>query len=549
MRYSIVFGFCAWLISNAVSQISPSIKATVPLYSGLGTHLRAVRTSDPLAQKYFDQGLAFLYAFNHDEANRSFQQAAEIDPDCAMAYWGIALANGGHINRPTVDADRAKKAYVAVTKAKAARANEADRELIGALSKRYADPLPEDRAQLDRAYSSAMKALWKKYPQDADIGALYAESLMNLRPWDLWTADGKPQPETREIVATLEAVQKMNPNHPLALHLYIHAVEASSDPGRANEAADRLRHLQPGLGHMVHMPSHIDVRCGRWQEAIEANRRAIDADREYRKRSLKQDFYHLYMAHNHHMLAYAAMMSGQSKLALVEVRTMVDEMPNEWARENAAIADGFMAASWKVMIRFGMWDEVLEEPIPPAIFPIARALRHHVRGVAYSAKFQTKEAREELNAMRECVKALSKESQFGNNRTSDLFEVADRMLEGEILFREGKISESIRLLREAVKHEDLLKYDEPPDWIIPVRHALGAILLHEGQASEAEKVYREDLKRWPNNGWSLFGLAESLKSQGKAEEAKNVREQFKTSWRFADVNITASCLCAVRPKR
>lgn len=518
-----------------------------PKFDGLGKHTRKVSDNKD-AQGYFDQGLAFLYAFNHDEAIRAFEHAATLDPDCAMAYWGVAVANGGHINKPNVDPDREKTALAALKRAdeKAKAASEADRALIAAQSKRFADPPPKDRAELNAAYTAAMKAVWEKFPNDADVGALYAESMMNLRPWDLWTPDGKPQPGTDTVVSTLEAVLKLDKQHPLALHLYIHAVEASPEPGKALDAADKLRDLNPGLGHLVHMPSHIDVRCGRWAEAVTANEKAIKADAEYTRTAAKQGFYHLYMAHNHHMLGFAAMQLGQSKKALGAMREMLAGVPKEWVAvpENAAIADGFLAAPLEVMVRFGMWDEVLKEPEPPETFPIARGLRHHARGVALAAQGKPKEARAELEAFRAVAKATPKEAVFGNNSAADLFAVADPMLEGEILAAEGKTAEGIKRLAAAVAKEDQLKYMEPPDWIVPVRHALGAFLLKDGQAAEAEKVYRADLKKWPNNGWGLYGLARSLEAQGKNVEAEKVKAEWKKVWKDADVKITSSCLCA-----
>lgn len=517
-------------------------------FDGLGKHSRLV-TKHSEAQTYFDQGLAFLFAFNHDEAIRSFEHAATLDPDCPMIYWGIAIANGSHINKPEQDISREKAAVVALEKARklSRSASPADQALIAALAKRYSNPPPKEREKLNKAYSAAMKKAWEKFPGDADIGALYAESMMNLRPWDLWTQDGKPHPGTLTIVETLEAVLKANPNHPLGLHLYIHAVEASDNPARAAKPADRLRDLQPGLGHMVHMPAHIDLRLGQWQKAVIANEKAILADAAYRKKSPKQGFYHLYMAHNHHMLAFAAMMQGQSKKALRAVRDMVGGVPKEWVavKENAAIADGFLAAPLEVMMRFGLWDDILKEPEFPEGFPIARAMRHHTRGVAHAAKGQTKLARQELAAFRVAVKQTPKDATFGNNNATDLFAVAEPMLEGEILASEGKLAEAIDTLKKAVQKEDALKYDEPPDWFVPVRHALGAFLLKTGKAREAEEVYRTDLKKWPNNGWSLRGLATSLQAQGKKDQAQEVQKRFALSWKHADMKINTSCLCVL----
>lgn len=515
-------------------------------FDGLGTHTRKV-TAHKEAQAFFDQGLAFLFAFNHDEAIRSFEHAAALDPTCPMTHWGVAMACGGHINKPVMTPDKAKKAFEAAKQAErhARTASPANLALISGVVTRFSEGPDADQAKRNAAYSHVMKAAWEKFPNDADIGAIYAESLMNLRPWDLWTADGKPQPQTPELVSTLEAVLKVNPNHPFALHLYIHAVEASPEPGRATDPADRLRNLQPGLGHMVHMPSHIDVRCGRWQQAVEANEKAIAADAAYTRHSPRQEFYRLYMAHNHHMLAFAAMQCGQSKKALDAVRTMVAGVPKEWVAvtENAAIADGFLAAPLEVLMRFGKWDDILKEPAPPDGFPIAKGLWHHARGVALAAKGKPAEARAELGKFRAAAKSTPKEAAFGNNPAADLFAVADPMLEGEILAREGKMADAIKSLTAAVAKEDALRYDEPPDWVVPVRHALGAFLLKDNQAAKAEEVYRQDLKKWPENGWALFGLAESLDAQGKKADADAVRKQFKAAWARADVSIGSSCLC------
>jgi tetratricopeptide (TPR) repeat protein len=522
-------------------------KSRTTLFEGLGTHTRQVATSNPEAQKFFDQGLKFMFAYNHGEAVRGFQRAAELDPDCAMAYWGTSLALGKNYNDPRFPAEKAKAAWDALEKARIKSGSEsaANKALIEALGARYADPLPKEIRPLEEGYARAMKAVWEKFPKDGDIGALFAESLMNLRPWDLWTIDGKPQPETPEILKALEAVLAFEPNHPLANHLYIHAVEASPDPAKADASSDRLRDMQPALGHMVHMPSHIDIRRGRWQAAIEANSRAIIADRDYAKTVPQQEFYRMYMAHNHHMLAFAAMMTGQSKQALSAVRDMSAGVPKEWVMvpENAAIVDGYVAAPLEVMKRFGMWDEILKEPEPPEVFPIARAMRHYVRGVAYAAKGETDKAREEQKLFRDAAKKPSIDARFGNNKASDLFAVGDDMLEGEILAREGKMNAAIESLRSSVAKEDKLRYSEPPDWVVPVRHALGAFLLHDGQAAEAEAVYREDLRRWPDNGWSLFGLSASLRQQGKKAEADQVRARFEAVWKQADIKIPSSCFC------
>lgn len=541
----ITFGLAVACRSTEFRE-EPGGAATVPLFTGLGKHTRSV-SSIPLAQKYFDQGVNFLFAFNHDEARRAFRQCAELDDQCAMAYWGIAISYGTHINRTELKPEWEKEALLAVREAKLrqAKATEADQALIHAVGLRFKENAPADRSELNAAYSQAMKDAWYKYSQDADIGSLYAESIMNKRPWDLWTNDGKANPGTSELVTTLEEVLKVQPNHPMALHLYIHALEASPEPMKAADAANRLRHLTPGLGHLLHMPSHIDVRMGKWQEAIEANERAIESDAKYRKVAAKQDYYRLYMAHNQHMLAFAAMMTGQSAKAKKAIQTMLSEVPSDWIaiQENANLADGYLATPLEVMMRFGQWEEILQAPAIPDIFPVAKTLAHHARGVAYAALGRNQEARAEQKLFQKAAAATPAETRFGNNLASALYDVAKHMLEGEILYREGKLVEAIRSLRLAVEKEDQLGYMEPPDWIIPVRHPLGAILLSAGRIEEAEKVFHEDLKRWPKNGWSLYGLQQCLEKQGRREEAEAVKSQLRETWKLADVALRSPCKC------
>jgi tetratricopeptide (TPR) repeat protein len=301
--------------------------------------------------------------------------------------------------------------------------------------------------------------------------------------------------------------------------------------------------LQPGLGHLVHMPSHIDVRRGRWAKSIASNQKAVVADRRYREQSPKQDFYHIYMAHNQHMLAYSAMMCGQSKLAIAAINEMAKGIPAEWLKKNAALADGFTAMPLEVLVRFGRWDEVLAAPEPPDYLPIARTLRHCARGIAYSAQGDVERAKEEQSAFLTAKKAVPEDAAVGNNTAENILSVATHLLAGEVLYREGKVEEALAELREASRVEDTLRYSEPPDWIHPVRHALGATLLKEGQAVEAEKVYREDLVRQPNNGWSLYGLGRSLQMEGKTTEAETVANQFAEIWKDADIKISSSCFC------
>jgi tetratricopeptide (TPR) repeat protein len=523
----------------------PPRKPAEPFFTGLGTHTRKVSTASATAQRYFNQGLAFLYAFNHDEAIRSFEAAAESDADCAMAYWGIAVANGPHINNPVVDEPHAQAAWKALTRARelAPKATPVEAELIEALATRYAQPQPKDRKPLDEAYAEAMRKVWEAHADDADIGALTAEAIMDLRPWDQWTLDGKPQPGTDVVLRTLNAVLTQSPQHPLALHLLIHAVEASSHPERADAAADRLRDLQPGLGHLVHMPSHIDVRRGRWQQAIDANQKAIAADKAYRVSVPNQGFYRLYMAHNHHLLAYAAMMQGQSKLATEAIQEMAAGIPEEFIKQNAAMMDPFLALPYELQMRFGRWDAILAESKPKDCLPITTALWHFARGVAQAAKSNVEEARKEQSAFRAAVAVVPKDAIAGKNSAHDVLGVAENMLAGEILYREGKTADALAALREAVRSEDKLHYIEPPDWLQPVRHTLGAALMDAGRYAEAETVFREDLDRHPENGWSLYGLARSLRMQEKRDDAVAVAARFEKAWRHADVKLSSSCFC------
>jgi tetratricopeptide (TPR) repeat protein len=520
---------------------------TEPLFVGTGSHHRSVMTSSEEAQAYFDQGLAFLFAFNHDEAIRSFRRAAEIDPTCAMAYWGIAYANGPHINNPVVTPDREAEAFAAAREAARLAGSlddSADRALIEAVTVRYASPQPEDRGPLDLGFAEAMAEVYGRFPDDGDVGALYAESLMDLHPWDLWNHDGSAKEWTPEIVALLEDVLAEHPEHPLVLHLYIHTVEASDDPGRGDVAADRLRDLTPGLGHLVHMPSHIDVLRGRWEEAIVANTKAIEADRVYRDAALvAPDFYRLYMSHNHHMKAYAAMMIGRNEVAMASIRELVADIPEDWLKDNSDWADGFVAMPYEVMMRFGRWQEILDEPEPPAYIPLTRSMHFASRAVALAALNRPQEARAEQRAFLEARTHVPEDAIFGNNRAHDILDVADRLVEGEILYREGAKEAGVDALYQAAEREDALNYDEPPDWIQPVRHALGATLLMDGRYAEAETVYREDLARLPENGWSLYGLGRALRLQKKDAEAEPVEARFAAVWDGADTKLNSSCFC------
>lgn len=541
-----IFHIIIWSTLTLVGSNLDAAKE--PLYDGLGAYSRKVTTKSTEAQRYFDQGLGFLQGFNHRAAIRAFQQAAELDPKCAMAHWGVALACGPHINSMAVPRAEAELAWkeLGLAQENVGNASPVERALIDALAKRYANPQPEDRSGLDRSYADAMREVWKKYPEDPDVGALFAESMMNLRPWDQWTPQGKPQPGTDEIIATLDAVSKLNPNHPLANHLYIHAVEASPNPERAMAAADRLRNLQPGLAHNVHMPSHIDIRTGQWLKAVDANAKAVEADERYRKVfGAPKGFLNVYIAHNRHMLAYAAMMTGQRDLAVKNIRALVAEMPVDFLKENALQAEANMAMPLEVMVRFGMWNEILAEPEKYTDkMWFTRAFRYAARAIAYAAKGDTASARKAQSVFIERAKLVPREDFLSNNSCEALLGIAMPMVEGEIQIAEGKIDSGIEQLHAAIQKEDALKYDEPPGWMIPVRHSLGAVLMKQKHFAEAEQVYRDDLARLPENGWSLFGLAESLRKQKKnTDEIAQTQTKFKKVWAKADLTITTSCLC------
>ncbi len=515
-----------------------------PFFEGMGEHRRPVSTTSETAQRYFDQGLVWAYAFNHDEAIRSFREATRLDPNCAMAWWGISLCNGPHINNPAMDEKHSQDAYEALQKALSHKlaATPTERELIDALSKRYADSPPADRKPLDEAYAAAMREVWKRHPGDTDVGALFAEAMMDLRPWDLWTKEGKPHPGTEEVVATLEQVLRLNPKHPMGIHLYIHAVEASPLVERAVGPADRLRDLVPAAGHLVHMPGHIDIRVGQWTQAATANEKAIETDRKYRKISPRQGFYHIYMAHNHHFLAFTAMMEGRSAVALRAARDMIAGVPEEYAKANPAIVDGYMPIVLEVMMRFGKWDEILKEPAPPRFLPISSAFWRFTRGVAYAAKGQTEQAEKEQARFRDAVAKVPADAVVSINPAKDVLAIAGHVLTAEIAFRRGQVDTAVAELEQAIKIEDQLKYMEPPDWIQPVRHTLGAFLVHAGRHADAEKVYRQDLKYWPENAWSLYGLTQCLKARGAADAAE-VESRFRKAWSRADIQIGSTCLC------
>jgi tetratricopeptide (TPR) repeat protein len=532
---------CGLLLTNQVY-------AREPLHRGLGSYTRKVTTDSALAQRYFNQGLAWLHGFNYPAALRSFTEAAKLDPECAMTHWGVALAAGPHLNFMGTSPAMAELAWNELALARSAgRASAVERALIEALGHRYTKPAPSQRSLHHAQYAAAMRELWMKYPQDPDVGAFFAESLMNLRPLDYWTLEGQPNPGTEEIVATLTSVLRLKPEHPFANHLYVHALEASRHPEQADAAAERLRKLQPALAHMLHMPSHIDVRRGRWREAIVANTKAVAADKKYRAvlADKPRDILAVYAAHNQHMLAYAALMTGQSDLALRSARQIIADLPPEFVKENAMFTDSFAALPLEVMMRFGKWDDILSQADTyPDHLPFTRTVHHAVRAVAFAAKKDVENARKEQAIFAQRALAVPKTAAVGKNSAATILSLMQLTLEGEILVAEGKLDDALTQLKEGLKLEDTLGYDEPPSWMIPVRHIIGATLMKAGRFAEAEQIYREDLSRLPENGWSLYGLGKSLRRQNRdPSESQAVEARFRAVWAKADSQIDSSCLC------
>jgi tetratricopeptide (TPR) repeat protein len=546
------------------THVSPFLKTTttalallllaIPLHAGseggqlfedLGDYRRTMTTESAEAQALFDQGIQLLYGFNHDEAIRSFHLAAEKDPEATMPWWGIAYAHGVNINDPEMTEERSKAAREAADKAIAlsGSATPVEKALIKAVSARYEWPAPEDRKPLDQAYADAMQKAYEQFPDDEDIGSIYADALMNLQPWDYWTHDGEPKGRVEEIVTVLERVMEINKDHPGANHFYIHTVEASKNPDRAVPAADRLSTLVPGSGHLVHMPSHIYIRVGRYADAVDSNKQAVEVDRAYFKIAPPPAIYAIYYAHNLHFLCYAAMMSGRYEEAMAAARDLEREMPEEPLKAFAGLIDGIMPANFHTLIRFGKWEEILEEPAYKDYRLVSNAVRLYARSVACSSLGRTEQAREEMIAFREAMKAVPEEWYIFNNPVNKVLPIANAMIEGELLWREGKAEEAFAILRAGAKAEDALVYDEPPGWMLPVRHALGALLMADGKAVEAEAVYREDLLRNRKNGWALTGLRASLLAQGKTDEANALSPQIDMAWAKADSIPASSCYC------
>jgi hypothetical protein len=512
------------------------------LYDTLGSYSHKITTNSPEAQRWFDQGLRLVYGFNHHEGQRAFREAARLDPACAMCYWGIAVTEGSNYNDPT-NAEREKKAMTAAQEAVrlSAGASPAERAMIQALAKRHSGDPAAKREALDRAYADAMREVARQFPDDLEASTFFADSMMNLRPWNLWTADGAPQPGTEEIVATLERVIAKSPNHPGALHLYIHAVEASREPGRAEAAADRLRPLMPGAGHLVHMPAHIYWRVGRYGDAVTVNVAAADADRAYFKTATPSPIYRgLYYPHNIDFIWQSAAMQGRSVETIRAAREFASNAPAEMIKQMPDMETAPVAPIVS-LVRFGRWDDVLAYPAPPPEWSYTTGVWHYARGMAFNGKGQADAAAGELRALEAILQSVPPERTVAFFfRAKNVLQLAANLLAGEMAAKGGDYATAERLLRAAVAEQDLHWFTEPPPWYFPVRQSLGAVLLQAGRAGDAEQVYREDLRRNPGNGWSLFGLAASLRAQGKTEEAAQVEASFQKAWAQADVKLTAS---------
>jgi tetratricopeptide (TPR) repeat protein len=547
-----------WLVCLALAFVTAGCSARAPhgdmhrgqpvsdarpvLYDTLGRYSYRITTASAEAQRWFDQGLRLVYAFNHGEAQRAFSEAARLDPSCAMCSWGLAIAEGSNYNSPT-DADREKSALASVRQAQqlAAGARPQERALIDALAKRHsADPAAK-RDALDRAYADAMRVVARRFPDDLEAATFFADAMMNLRPWNLWTPDGTAHPGTEELVQTLERVLAREPNHPGAIHLYIHAVEASRQPQRAEAAADRLVKLMPGAGHMVHMPSHIYWRVGRYADAVAVNAAAVAADRAYFKTAPPSGIYRgLYYPHNIDFIWHSASMQGHSAETLRAARELAENAPPEMIKEMPDMETA-PAAPIAALARFGRWDEVLREGKPPREWPYARGVWHYARGLAFNSRGQAADARRELTELEAILASVSPERTLAFFfRAKNMLQLAANVLAGEIAAKAADTATAARLLRAAVAEQDTHWFTEPPPWYFPVRQALGAVLLQAGRAREAEQVYRDDLARNPNNGWSLFGLAQSLRAQGKTAEAAHADASFQKAWAKADVKLTAS---------
>lgn len=516
---------------DSAAQAGPGADSSAPpLYDNLGTHHHAI-TANAEAQRYFDQGLRLTYAFNHEEAISSFREGARRDPNCAMCWWGVALALGPNINIP-MDTTAVAPALDAMRRARVAadHATPWERDYIAALATRYDSGQGADRARLDSAYASAMRDLARRYPDDLDAQTLYAEALMDLQPWNYYTVGGAPKGAILEITRVLEGVIARDPNHPGACHYYIHAVEASPSPERALPCAERLAGLMPGAGHLVHMPAHVYVRVGRYADAADHNEHALHADQELLERRHLAGLYpHVYVIHNWHFLWFTRTMLGQYEPAVAAAKEVTAGVPLEAVRAFPPL-EVFPPTVYFTMARFGRWDALLREPAPPAELRYTTAVWHYTRGLAFVAQGRRAQAQVERDSLAAIAAALPADFMANINSGKSLLAIADRHLRAMLVLEPRRRAAAVQLLREAAAIEDSLTYDEPPAWYWPMRQVLGQVLLESGDPKGAERAFREDLERNRENGWALTGLAASLRAQGKVAEANRVAERLERAW-------------------
>ncbi len=542
-------------IVRGESSSAYGVGGSAQLFPDMGDYHRPVTTDSRRVQRYFDQGLKFMYGFNHDEAARSFTRATELDPRCAMAWWGIAYAQGPNYNSSHMNDAREATGWLAIQRALAELDNETPIEhaLVTASAKRYSEPFVADerlseeenkkaQAAANQAkrkrkadFADAMAEVWSNHPTDPDIGTLYADALMVKNPWRLQKSDGSPaRAETKTITETLETVFAIAPQHPGANHLYIHAVEASNDKMRGVPAADRLSTAVPIVGHLVHMPSHLYVQVGMWDRAVEQNLLAIKADRTYLKKSPAQYRVHGYIAHNGHMLAFAGMMSGRERDAMTGAMHAWEGIPKDLFDTMGKRYDRALCAKFDVLKRFGRWDQILAEEAPPEMLSQTTAVWRTCRAVAYAAKKDFANAELEHAAYKELL---------AKRKGDDFMKINDLFIAAEIALHKEQWDDAIKLLEAAVVLEDKARYTEPPRYLQPIRHTLGAVYFRAGRYADAERIYKEDLNNWPNNGWSLYGLAHSLNRQGKTSQADEAFAAHEAAWANADNPLRTTCEC------
>ena len=546
--FSLLTGGCA----TQQGSLPPVREQRPPMIlDRLGEFRRDVSTESEEARRWFDQGMALMLGYNFDGAIASYRQATAIDPGFAMAWWGIGYSGGPNQNNPGIDEPKDEWSYAAAQKAYELREREqgANRALIEALAKRYTLPLPEDLTAQNEAYLAAMREVKAKFPLDPDVAVWTAEAMICMQPWDYWTLEGEPVERTPEFRAILEAVMRQHPNHPAANHLYIHTMESSPWPQLAEPAADRLVDLVPAAGHLVHMPSHIWMQTGRYDDAADCNRRAAALDDAWFEGDPMAGEYRVYMAHNRHFLAWAAMMQGRRREALSAARAIATEVPGPLLQALASFSDGVAACKWHVMVRFGMWDAILEEPAPPEWAIVGAAMRRYARGVAFANPERHDEAAAEMAALDAAVEALTDtDRKLGNQPADEVMKIAQHVLRGEAAFKKGDRAAGLAELKKAVELEEVIVYAEPAPWMMPARHAYGALLVLDGKHAEAEQVFLRDLEVYPANGWALLGLRDALTAQGRVAEAKHADHAFRRAWASADVMPPAACYCGAAEK-